>query len=72
MYSSSNHTYINEFQAGDVSGNGESDILDLIIIKEHIANDLNLGLAQIEIADIDSNQNIDVADILMILYNLIP
>ena len=72
LYSSSNHTYIHEFQAGDVSGNGESDILDLIIIKEHIANDLNLGLAQIEIADIDSNQNIDVADILMILYNLIP
>ena len=72
LYSSNNHTYINEFQAGDVSGDGESDILDLIIIKEHIANDLNLGLAQIEIADIDSNQNIDVADILMILYNLIP
>ena len=72
VYSSINPTYVNEFQTGDVSGNGESDILDLMIIKKYIVDDLHLGLAQLEIADIDLNHNIDITDVLMILHNLMP
>lgn len=70
VYSLINPPVFSDLLIGDVDGNGELDIKDLILIQFNIVLGLEIGLAQREIADIDLNGLIDITDVLMILYNL--
>ena len=61
----------NEFLMGDIDGNGELDIKDLLFINQIIISDINIGLAQLEISDIDLDGSISIIDIITLLQNVI-
>ena len=70
VYSLVNPPIFSDLLIGDVDGNGELDLKDLILIQFNIVLGLEIGLAQREIADIDLNGLIDITDVLLILHNL--
>ena len=70
VYSLINPPIMTELSNGDIDGNGELDIKDLLIVQSHIVNDLEIGMAQKEIADLDLNGIVDIMDVIKIIQNL--
>ena len=70
VYSLINPPIMTELSNGDIDGNGELDIKDLLIMQSHIVNELEIGMAQNEIADIDMNGIVDIMDVIIIIQNL--
>lgn len=70
IYSDLDSTIISNYTIGDIDGNGELDIKDLLIIKSYITFEIELGLAQKENSDIDFNGSVDILDLAILLNNL--
>ena len=58
---------MNEFSVGDIDGNGEIDIKDMLIINEYLVSNIELGLAQKENSDLDFDGNLTIIDIVILL-----
>ena len=71
VYSLINLPILNNLAFADIDGNGKLDIRDLTILQYYILDELNIGRAQNEIADVNMSGYIDIIDMVIILQNLL-
>ena len=60
-------SYQDTFQSGDVNGDGEIDIRDVILTNKFLLGSVSLTQVQAEAADVDGSSKVDTTDALNIL-----